>query len=465
MSGRQQYAVASVPPGYRIGPWIVEEPLGAGAFGNVYAARHEEPGVEPARAALKFLPTGTHTPRQLRHLKELAEREVALLRKLRSPRLIRMYDALTVDDAAHPQLDGAAVLVLEEARGSLDTLLDGPGPPENGPALLAQVCEGLQQLHAAGWVHGDLKPGNVLLMADGTARLGDFNLASELEGTHAYAPAFSTADYTPPELVWSEVGDRGMRIRPTADIWAFGVLAHLVLTGSFPLPGGTPGARRDAAVRYARGDEELRPSPELQGPWREIVTDCLARTHEERAVHDAPSLLRRAEAAAAGSAVRPRRSRRGRRRVPVRAVTAVAAAAAAAGIAGLVLALDAYGGPGGAAARDGYDRCVSGAVCFFSEEDGHGEMCSWVSDGHDWAAGAVPCAWAAARAPRSVYNNGHDATMGTEFVDVIYYTERKLIDRAGCVANRERRNLASEVVIKSHTWAVDCWTPPPRRHT
>ncbi|CAM5531671.1 hypothetical protein SGLAM104S_08212 [Streptomyces glaucescens] len=172
-----------------------------------------------------------------------------------------MYETLTVDDPGRPGLDGATVLVLEKAEGSLAALLARAPRPPRGPALLAQICEGLHQLHGAGWVHGDLKPANVLLMGDGSARLADFNMAAELEGTHAYTPAFATPDYTPPELLWSEIGERGRRIRPSADIWAFGVLAHLVLTGAFPLPGATPAARRDAAVALRPRRGGAAPSP------------------------------------------------------------------------------------------------------------------------------------------------------------------------------------------------------------
>ncbi|TLS44489.1 serine/threonine protein kinase [Streptomyces montanus] len=336
-----------VPKGYRVGVWEVREHLASGAFGSVYAARrtgtdeetaHEETadggGADPLprHAALKFLPTGTRTPRQLHHLRELAHREQKLLQRLRSPRLIRMYETLTVDDPDHPELDGATVLVLERAEGSLAALLDRSPTPESGPALLAQVCEGLHQLHHAGWVHGDLKPANVLLMKDGSARLADFNMAAELEGTHAYTLAFATPDYTPPELLWSEIGERGQQVRPTADIWAFGVLAHVVLAGSLPLPGGTIEARCDAAVRYARGAEELRLPPELPPDWREIITDCLARTHDERAAHDTASLVRRVEQAAgtARSARLPRlRPRRWRRPVLATAFFAMAALGAA----------------------------------------------------------------------------------------------------------------------------------------
>ncbi|MFI9174014.1 protein kinase domain-containing protein [Streptomyces lincolnensis] len=308
-----QSYVVPVPKGYRVGHWEVRAPLASGAFATVYAARNTRDDVpdEPRDAALKFLPTGTQTPRRLHHLRELAEREVELLGRLRAPRLIRMYDTLTVDDPAHPELDGATVLVLEKAEGSLHAVLEHEPKPAAGPALLAQICEGLHQLHHAGWVHGDLKPANVLLMKDGSARLADFNMAAEMEGTHAYAPAFATPDYTPPELLWPEIDERGTRVRPSADIWAFGVLAHVVLTDTFPLPGATTDARCDAAMRYARGTEELRLSPELPAPWRQIITACLSPTHPERI--GAEPLLRQVEQAAGASPsarlprLRPRR--------------------------------------------------------------------------------------------------------------------------------------------------------------
>lgn len=339
------YAVP-VPRGYRVGGWEVREPIASGAFGSVYEGRRVEADGSglPSEVALKFLPTGTGTPRQLAHLRELIDREVELHRRLKQPRLIRMYETLVVDDPQHPTLDGATVLVLEKAQGSLSALLARSPRPEAGPALLAQICEGLAQLHRAGWVHGDLKPANVLLMRDGSARLADFNMAAELEGTHAYTPAFSTPDYTPPELLWSEIGERGRRIRPSADVWAFGVLAHLVLTDSFPLPGGTPSTRRDAAAAYARGTHELRLSPDLPDAWREIIRDCLARTHAARVATD--TLLRRVEAAA-GTArsprlprtlLRPRRSRR---------TTIASTVAATVAVAVLGYGISTWAGPGG----------------------------------------------------------------------------------------------------------------------
>ncbi|MGY6025584.1 protein kinase domain-containing protein [Streptomyces spinosirectus] len=355
----EPYAVP-VPKGYRVGAWEVREPIATGAFGSVYEGRRvgDPAGDLPRTAALKFLPTGTGTPRQLTHLRELIDREVELHRRLKQPRLIRMYESLVVDDRERPALDGATVLVLEKAEGSLGALLDRTPAPEAGPALLAQICEGLAQLHRAGWVHGDLKPANVLLMKDGSARLADFNMAAELEGTHAYTPAFSTPDYTPPELLWAEIGERGRRIRPSADVWAFGVLAHLVLTGSFPLPGGTPTARRDAAVSYARGTDELRLSPELPDAWREIVRDCLARTHADRVGTDA--LLRRVEAAA-GSGRSPRlpRTLLPRRR---RGAVALASAVATVAVAALGYGISGWADSGAREARSSTGTAAYGAA-------------------------------------------------------------------------------------------------------
>ncbi|MFC9683133.1 protein kinase [Streptomyces sp. NPDC056948] len=361
----EAYAVP-VPKGYRVGAWEVREPIATGAFGSVYAARRIGESAElPRTAALKFLPTGTATPRRLTHLRELIDREVALYRRLKHPRLVRMYETLTVDDPGRPELDGATVLVLEQAKGSLSALLTATPRPEAGSALLAQICEGLAQLHDAGWVHGDLKPANVLLMEDGSVRLADFNMAAELEGTHAYTPAFSTPDYTPPELLWTEIGERGRRIRPSADVWAFGVLAHLVLTDSFPLPGATPTARRDAAAAYARGTDELRLSPELADDWREIVRACLTRSYQDRITGGA--LLRRVRAAAAGTVHRPfrlPRLRPARRRVgrtSVAAAVAVAVGALSALAYGVSVWADGTPGGGGSGATANVSAAAYGA--------------------------------------------------------------------------------------------------------
>ncbi|GGU42631.1 serine/threonine-protein kinase [Streptomyces lavendofoliae] len=355
--------VEVVPPGYRVGDWEVTEPIGAGGWGTVYAARYvgppraagdgdgppkpgpepaPEPGREPGRSAepggagpvpdvadlaevaLKFLPTAGLAPRQARGLVETARRETELGRRARHPRLIRLLDSLTLSEPANPVLDGAVVLVMERARHSLRERLhipsaQGPAAPApsgertsdppaeaEGARLLTEICEGLAHLHALGWVHGDLKPDNVLIMADGSVRLSDFGLAVELNGTHGYIPPLGTPDYLPPERWRAPLGERGVQVRPSTDIWALGIMIHQVFTGGVsPFPGATPMARGAAAQEYAEGRAPLRMDLRVPPFWRDLAADCLTPAQEERAVHTAAGLLARIRAAREREQQRP----------------------------------------------------------------------------------------------------------------------------------------------------------------
>src|SRR4051794_15840802 len=166
----------SVPLGYEVRGWVVERPLATGSWGSVYAACRD--GEEPVRAAVKFLPTGTVSPRQLNHLAAMAGREVRSHRELLHHRLIGLKETFTLDDPCRPELDGATVIVMELAERALSELI-APGRQVPGAArILTQICEGLAHMHAEGWLHGDLKPSNVLLMADGSVRLADFGLTT-----------------------------------------------------------------------------------------------------------------------------------------------------------------------------------------------------------------------------------------------------------------------------------------------
>ncbi|MGW4162096.1 serine/threonine-protein kinase [Streptomyces sp. NPDC004788] len=324
-----------LPRGHRVGRWEVREPIGAGGWATVHAGLDAEydgdPSAGPREVALKFLPTAGLAPRQARKVAEAARREVELARSARHPRLIRLLDSVVLSEPDRPSLDGAIVLVMERARGSLrDELGTGVTEAEAG-RLFAGICEGLAHLHRSGWVHGDLKPDNVLLMPDRSVRLSDFGLAAELtgaDGTHGYAPPMGTMDYLPPERWKAPLGEQGVRIRPTADIWALGVMIHEVFTGgASPFPGATPVSRGAAAQEYADGRAPLRMDDAVPPFWRGLAADCLAPSHAARAGHTAERLLARitAHLAAAGPAAPP--PRRGRRRAALVALKAGTAAA------------------------------------------------------------------------------------------------------------------------------------------
>ncbi|MFD8703060.1 serine/threonine-protein kinase [Kitasatospora sp. NPDC059648] len=323
-----------LPPGHRVGEWTVVEPIGEGGWATVYAARRatsSEPEDAPeadGTVALKVLPTAGLAPRQARNVVETARREIELARTAPHPRLVPLLDTLTLTAPDHPALDGAIVLVMERARCTLRDLLATGVDEALGGRIIAGVCEGLAHLHRSGWVHTDLKPENVLIGRDGEVRLSDFGLAIELTGTHGHCAPMGTPDYLPPERWKEPLGEQGIKIRATADIWALGIMIHEVFAGGVPpFPGATPTARSAAAQQYAEGRAALRLAPDVPPFWRALAADCLAPTHAARAPHTAESLLARIRAHRSGR--RPRRRSRPRVRAGLLALAVCAAATAA----------------------------------------------------------------------------------------------------------------------------------------
>ncbi|MER6418765.1 serine/threonine-protein kinase [Streptomyces sp. NPDC001137] len=351
-SGAEQGALEMprLPAGFRIEGWQLDAVIGSGGWGTVYEARAVADGTV---VAVKVLPTGALAPGQRAALGELVAREVRFSAEADHPHLIRTHAVCTVNAPDLPALDGAIALVMDRAEASLRQVLDAAvtgRPIPDAVRVLRGVAAGLAHMHGAGWVHGDLKPANVLLGAEKAVWLADFGLATELDGTHAYVPPLGTLDHVPPEWWSQRTRADGTMVRPTADIWAFGILAHQVLTGGLhPFPGATARARSLAAQAYARGTAPLRLDAGLDENWRRLIADCLAPDHAGRLRHSAESLSARIEQLA---------SPRGRRRLlPVAAVALAAVSAAAIGGAALL-----GGGGGGADDEDGKGRDTPAVV-------------------------------------------------------------------------------------------------------
>jgi serine/threonine protein kinase len=309
MSPRNTTTPLDIPVGYRIADWTVTGQIGAGSWGSVYAA--EGPGTGGAKpVAVKFLRTDLLPPGQQASMEELTHQEVRFSSEANHPNLVRTHTVVILRDPERPDLDGVTALVMDRAERSLQELIAarpaGTPVPDAG-RILSGVAAGLAHMHAHGWVHADLKPANTLLGPDGAVWLADFGLTVELEGTHAYVPPLGSLDHVPPEW-WSErTGIRGTTVRQTADIWAFGVLAHQVLTGGLhPFPGSTARARSLAAQTYAGGSAPLSLDEALDPEWRELIRECLAPDHASRAALDAGELSRRVKALGTGSPPRSR---------------------------------------------------------------------------------------------------------------------------------------------------------------
>ncbi|GHE27007.1 hypothetical protein GCM10018781_79570 [Kitasatospora indigofera] len=328
-----------VPAGRLVAGTRITGPIGSGSWGSVYAAEELADG---APVAVKFLRSDLLTPGQRRTMAELVEREVRFSRQADHPGLVRTLRTATLDEPDDPRLDGAVVLVMERAERSLQDLIAATPPHSPAPEaerLLTEICAGLAHMHQHGWVHGDLKGANILLMPGGAVRLADFGLTSELEGTHAYVPPLGSLDHVPPEWWSQRAGSRGVPLRPCADVWAFGVLAHQVLSGGLhPFPGATARARSLAAQSYARGAAPLRLDDGVPERWRALVTACLAADPAERGRLDAAELLRRVSLLARSEAESGGRRPRPGRTVPlVVGGLALALAAAGAALAGTLL--------------------------------------------------------------------------------------------------------------------------------
>jgi serine/threonine-protein kinase len=214
-----RFAIGSEIAGYRI-----EAQIARGGMGVVYRATHL--GLE-RQVALKVIArelAGDESFRQ-RFL-----RESRLAARLDHPAVVPVYDSREVD--------GELIVAMRLVEGSdLRRLLDDEGSlePARALALLGQVAEALDAAHAAGIVHRDVKPHNILIEGD-RAFLTDFGLAKamEREPGESSASVVGTAEYMSPEQ-W-----RGDSIGPAADIYSLGCVLFEALTGIAPF------ARKDS---------------------------------------------------------------------------------------------------------------------------------------------------------------------------------------------------------------------------
>lgn len=234
-------------PGYD-----VLERWGAGSAATVWRGRRHADGLD---VALKVVWLAREEVGSV-----LAE--AALLARVRHRHVVHLYDLIPL-----PGPDGrpaGVALALQPATGgSLAQVLSARDhlTPGELVTVLAPLAGALADLHAAGAVHGDLSPGNVLFLADGMPMLADLGLTRVVGGP---GPATHASDgMVAPELL------EGLSPSPASDVYAVGALAWLCLVGREP---GWVGTREplDAVA------------PQLPEGLRQVVTACLAPEPEDR---------------------------------------------------------------------------------------------------------------------------------------------------------------------------------------
>ncbi len=276
--------VGSEVAGYRVDALIAR-----GGMGVVYRATHL--GLQ-RQVALKVI------------ARELADRGGFRERFLRESRLAARLDhpsVVPIFDSR--EVDGELLVAMRLVEGGdLRRLIDreGPLPPELATELLGQIAEALDAAHAAGIVHRDVKPHNVLVEGD-RAYLSDFGLAKALDesGAASGTSVVGTAEYMSPEQ-W-----RGGSVGPPADVYSLGCVLFESVTGVPPyarretdsdprLPEGLedvieravakdPGDRFHSAgaliaAARQRQASEVRPTKVLSAEWDEGRTRSLSRT-------------------------------------------------------------------------------------------------------------------------------------------------------------------------------------------
>ena len=240
------------------GRYLVHDVLGTGGAAVVHRATDTR--LDRA-VAVKLLRDTVDDPTQ----RERFVAETRLLGGLSHPHLVRVLDA-GVDD-------GRPYLVLELVEGR--TLAEGMVglEPDRVARVGAEVAAGLAHAHAAGIVHRDVKPANVLLAADGTAKLSDFGIARIVDDTVHHTRTgmvVGTAAYLAPEQVC------GDRVTTAADVYAWGLVLLEALTGTRAYAGTSV---ETALARLNRQPEVPAALPPV---WRDLLLAMTARDPEDR---------------------------------------------------------------------------------------------------------------------------------------------------------------------------------------
>jgi serine/threonine-protein kinase len=253
-------------PGQRLGPYRLGERLGEGGMGVVFRAVHEPDGEEVALKILRAELSGDDTFRK------------RFVHEARAAGEVRHKHLVPIEDAG--EVDGHPYLAVAFVRGeTLEARLAKAGslPMDELGRVIAHVASGLDALHAAGIVHRDVKPSNVMLDEAGSASLTDFGLAKGRAYTVLTKPGMvmGTLDYLAPELL------RGQPATSASDIYALGCLAYECTAGRAPFADKSMFELASAHVNIEPADPCAdRPEAPTGLSW--AILQALAKDPEKR---------------------------------------------------------------------------------------------------------------------------------------------------------------------------------------
>jgi DNA-binding response OmpR family regulator len=248
---------------YRFGDITVRgvrciRPLASSAISTVYLAESEREARLVAFKLLRQPPEGARPNSTFERFLQ----EYEIIRAIQHPNVVQIYDLGIADDHAYIEMEYFP-------SGDLRSRIKlGLGPPE-ALTVLTQMAAALKAIHEAGVLHRDLKPGNVMMRADGTIALIDFGLAKQLSleaEITATGEIFGTPYYMSPEQ------GHGRDVDARGDLYSLGVIFYEMLTGRKPYLAPTP-----MAVIYRHSHS---PIPQLPAPlsgWQPLLEKLLAK--------------------------------------------------------------------------------------------------------------------------------------------------------------------------------------------
>jgi eukaryotic-like serine/threonine-protein kinase len=244
------------------GRYRLERSLGHGGMATVHLARDEELGREVAIKRLSEALSGDEI------FRERFMREARTAAGLSHPNIVGVFDV--------GEEDGVPYIVMEWIQGrTLAELLEENGPldADRTVDLILQACAGLEHAHAAGLVHRDIKPQNLLVRDDDTLKIVDFGIARPVDGTQLTLAGtiLGTAAYLAPEQALGE------RVAAAADLYSLGAVTYELLSGRPPYEFES---LAELPVKQRAG-----PPPPIDGVSEElqdVLRRCLAPDPENR---------------------------------------------------------------------------------------------------------------------------------------------------------------------------------------
>jgi serine/threonine protein kinase len=238
------------------------EPLGSGATSRVEKARDNVIG---RTVALKTFVNGFGEGREQQFL-----REAQLVGQLSNPSIVQLYD-VGIDE------QGTPFLVMEYIAGNtLEQHLDPSRlTPQRACAWAADLAVALAVAHRAGILHGDVKPGNILVTPENKVKLGDFGIARYASQVSGSGLLMGTPAYLAPEQIQGQPQDA------RSDQFALGIVLYQMLTGARPFDGSSLGAVC-AQILNADPEPPSRRNPAVPRALDSVVARCLAKNPADR---------------------------------------------------------------------------------------------------------------------------------------------------------------------------------------